>query len=389
MIQTATRLGHVQEYYFSRKLRQIAELNAQGHNILNLGIGSPDRPPHPSVVEKLHEVAMKDATHGYQSYKGAPALRQAFAEWYSHHFKVNLNPETEILPLIGSKEGIFHIAMTYLNPGDEVLVPNPGYPSYAATAELAGAVVRSYDLLEEKNWQPDLDALTTSDLSRVKMMWVNYPNMPTGAQADPAFLQKLRTFGEQHEILICNDNPYAFILNDQPTSLLTGGVSDWVLELNSLSKSHNMAGWRIGMIAGAKAHIDNILRFKSNLDSGMFLPAQLAAAQALSLGEDWFVELNREYRQRRALAEQIAHTLGCTFDPNQVGMFVWAKVPESVIEVEPWVDDLLLHARVFLTPGFIFGSNGAQHIRLSLCSTQADFSEALARIQKHLSKWDR
>lgn len=386
MIATADRLGNVQEYYFSQKLRQIAELNAQGYDILNLGIGSPDRAPESRVIQTLHESALKGNAHGYQNYKGIPQLRKAFVDWYKNYFQVSLNPETEILPLIGSKEGIFHIAMTYLNPGDEVLVPNPGYPSYGATALLAGATVRSYDLLESRNWQPDLETLEKSDLSKVKMMWVNYPNMPTGAQADNAFFKKLIAFAEQNDILVCNDNPYAFILNDLPMSLLADGLNDHIIELNSLSKSHNMAGWRMGMVAATKTHIDNILRFKSNLDSGMFLPIQQAAVEALSLGAEWFTDLNKEYRERRKIAAEILDVLGCSFDQKQVGMFLWAKVPGQVAEVEPWVDDILLNAQVFLTPGFIFGSNGGRYIRISLCSTQEAFREALTRIKKHLGQ---
>ena len=385
MIATADRLGNVQEYYFSRKLRQIAELNAQGHDILNLGIGSPDRMPGQSVVDKLGSEALKENVHGYQSYKGIPQLRKAFSDWYAKYFNTALNPETEILPLIGSKEGIFHISMTYLNPGDEVLVPNPGYPSYGATAELAGAVARTYDLEESRNWQPDLETMAKNDLSKVKIMWVNYPNMPTGAQADPDFFKKLIAFAEANDILICNDNPYAFILNDQPRSLLALGLNDHVIELNSLSKSHNMAGWRIGMVAGKQQHIDNILRFKSNLDSGMFLPAQLAAVEALSQGDDWYASVNKEYAKRRKIAGEILKTLGCEFDENQVGMFLWAKIPNIIQEVESWVDDIMLNAKVFLTPGFIFGSNGQRFIRISLCSKQATFSEALSRIKKHVA----
>ena len=385
MIATANRLGKVEEYYFSKKLRQIAELNSQGYDILNLGIGSPDRMPAKSVVTKLGTEALKDNVHGYQSYKGIPQLRKAFADWYVKYFDVTLNPETDILPLIGSKEGIFHISMTYLNPGDEVLVPNPGYPSYGATAELAGAVTRSYDLVESRNWQPDLDALAKTDLSKVKIMWVNYPNMPTGAQADLAFFNHLIDFAQKHDILICNDNPYAFILNEHPRSLLAIGLSDHVIELNSLSKSHNMAGWRMGMVAATKGHIDNILRFKSNLDSGMFLPTQLAAVEALSQDKEWYASVNSEYRERRIIAGEILQTLGCLYDQNQVGMFLWARIPDTIENVEPWVDDIMLSAKVFLTPGFIFGSNGQRFIRISLCSSQDTFKEALLRVKNYVS----
>lgn len=384
MIQTANRLGNVQEYYFSKKLREIAELNAKGFDILNLGIGSPDRAPAPSVIARLNEEAAKGNTHGYQSYKGAPKMRQAFADWYLKYFEVDLNPETEILPLIGSKEGIFHISMTYLNEGDEVLVPNPGYPSYAAASKLTGAVIRNYDLKEENGWLPDLQTLANQDLTRVKIMWVNYPNMPTGTRASHEFFKELIAVAEANDIVVCNDNPYGFILNDEPMSLLADGLSDHLIELNSLSKSHNMAGWRIGMLASTKAHIDNILRFKSNLDSGMFLPAQLAAAEALVLGDDWYKEVNDEYKERRSLAWEIMDLLGATYDKDQVGMFVWAKVPDEVEEVEKWIDGVLTGAQVFITPGFIFGSNGERFIRISLCSKQSTFREAISRITKYL-----
>ncbi len=386
MIQTANRLGNVQEYYFSKKLREIAELNTSGYDILNLGIGSPDRAPAPSVIERLNAEAEKENTHGYQSYKGSPLMRRAFADWYKKFFGVELNPETEILPLIGSKEGIFHISMTYLNEGDEVLVPNPGYPSYAAASILTGAVIRNYDLKEENSWMPDLEALAREDLSKVKIMWVNYPNMPTGTRASKEFFNELIAFAEANDIVVCNDNPYAFILNDKPMSLLEGGLSDHLIELNSLSKSHNMAGWRMGMLASTKAHVDNILRFKSNLDSGQFLPAQLAATEALNLGQEWYDGLNVEYKKRRELAWEIMDLLGATSDKEQVGMFVWAKVPDEIEEVEKWIDEILMGAQVFITPGFIFGSNGERFIRISLCAKQEIFKEAIARITKFLKR---
>ncbi len=385
-MKTADRLGDVQEYYFSKKLREIAQMNANGHSVLNLGIGSPDRPPHKEVIEALNQESQKDNTHAYQSYKGAPELRQAFADWYGKFFDAKLDPESEILPLIGSKEGIFHISMTYLNPGDEVLVPNPGYPSYAAASKLAGATIRTYDLTEENGWKPNLDALRYQDLSKVKIMWVNYPNMPTGTPATLEFFEDVKDFAESNDILVCNDNPYSFILNDQPMSLLSSGKGEHLLELNSLSKSHNMAGWRIGMLAGSKTHIDNVLRFKSNLDSGMFLPAQRAAAKALALDESWYEKLNAEYQERRKLACQIMDLLGCTYDQNQVGMFVWAKIPDQVESVEAWVDEILLKAEVFITPGFIFGTNGSRFIRISLCSNQEMFNEAISRIEKFQGK---
>lgn len=385
MMQTANRLGQVQEYYFSRKLREIAELNANGANILNLGIGSPDQAPHPEVIEKLSVHAHQENTHGYQSYKGIPELRNAFANWYKKYFQVQLDPNTEILPLIGSKEGIFHISMTYLNEGDEVLVPNPGYPTYASASRLTGARMRTYDLEEQMGWAPNLEKMADQDLSKVKIMWVNYPNMPTGTNANSRLFEDLAGFGEAHNILVCNDNPYAFVLNDQPTSLLSAGLGNHVLELNSLSKSHNMAGWRIGMIGASKHHIDNILRFKSNLDSGMFLPAQLAAAHALSLDDDWYKTINSEYTERRRYAHEIMDLLNCTVGPDQVGMFIWAKVPNEVGEVEAWLDKLMLGAKVFITPGFIFGTNGDRYVRISLCSKQEVFKDAISRVKTYLT----
>lgn len=386
MIATASRLGNVQEYYFSTKLRQIAELNKKGSDILNLGIGSPDRAPDSAVVQKLQEEAAKESTHAYQSYKGIPQLRQAFAEWYDTYYKVSLNPETEILPLIGSKEGIFHISMTYLDVGDEVLVPNPGYPTYATASRLTGATIRLYDLKEQNNWLPDLESLESQDLSNVKLMWVNYPNMPTGQRTTREFLLELGAFAERNDLVVCNDNPYSFILNDEALSLLESGVSDHIIELNSLSKSHNMAGWRMGMVAASEQHIANILRFKSNMDSGMFLPIQLAAIEALKLGKDWYDRLNEEYRNRRSMAWEILDMLACEYNKNQAGLFVWAKVPNTIKSVENWIDELMFGAEVFITPGFIFGSNGERYIRISLCSTQEIFKTARSRIQSFLSK---
>jgi len=381
MITTAARLGNVEEYYFSKKLREIAEMNAKGMKILNLGVGSPDGKPDDSVVEKLSEESQKNSSHGYQSYKGIPQLREAFADWYARFFKVILNPETEILPLIGSKEGIFHISMTYLEEGDEVLVPNPGYPTYASASKLAGATIRSYDLTEDTNWLPDLKVLEAQDLSKVKLMWVNYPNMPSGKNASRELFQELTAFAKRNELVICNDNPYGFILNDEPISLLEDGLNDHVIELNSLSKSHNMAGWRMGMVAASKLHIDNTLRFKSNVDSGMFLPIQHAAIEALKLGQNWYDGVNENYRERRTLAWEIMDLLGCDYDQNQVGMFVWAKVSDTIENVEVWIDEVLAEAKVFITPGFIFGSNGERYIRISLCSNQEVFKEAISRIQ--------
>jgi len=386
MITIADRISGVEEYYFSKKLREIAQLRAQGKDIINLGIGSPDLKPADTVINALNQTSQKDNVHGYQSYKGIPTLRQAFTAWYKKYYSVDLNPDTEILPLIGSKEGIMHISMTYLNPGDEVLVPNPGYPAYAASAKLTGATCRYYSLSDTQGWLPDLKALENTDLSKVKMMWVNYPNMPTGTCASKSLFEELKAFGERNQILICNDNPYSFILNDQPLSMLSAGLSDYVLELNSLSKSHNMAGWRVGMIAANEQHINNILTFKSNMDSGMFLGIQEAAIEALKLGDDWYESVNETYKERRAVVWQIMDTLNCQYDKDQVGMFVWAKIPESIADVDVMINEILHQADVFITPGFIFGDNGKRYIRISLCAPAATFEKALERIKNIKNK---
>lgn len=381
-IQTAGRLGQVEEYYFSRKLREIAQMRAEGKQVLNLGIGSPDLPPAPEVIEVLHQASSSSDNHGYQSYSGIPELRQAFAGWYQKWFEVNLDPNTEILPLIGSKEGIMHISMTFLEEGDEVLVPNPGYPTYRAVARLTGASVREYKLEASRGWFPDLEALGRQDLSKVKIMWINYPNMPTGTRATRSFFMDLVDFARQHQILIVNDNPYAFILNEQPLSLLSmPGAMEVALELNSLSKSHNMAGWRAGMLAGKADFLQNILRFKSNMDSGMFRPLQLAAAQALSLPQRWYEDLNGIYLSRRQKVFELMDQLGCTYKTDQVGMFVWASIPPAYENAYALSDEILEKAHVFITPGGIFGSTGEQYIRASLCSTEAVFAEAVARIK--------
>ncbi|PHN01444.1 pyridoxal phosphate-dependent aminotransferase [Flavilitoribacter nigricans] len=381
-IQTASRLGQVEEYYFSRKLREIAQMRAEGKDVLNLGIGSPDLPPAPEVIETLHQASSSAGNHGYQSYNGIPELRQAFADWYRNWFEVELDPNTEILPLIGSKEGIMHISMTYLEAGDEVLVPNPGYPTYSAVARLTGASIRHYNLEADKGWFPDLDALGQEDLSKVKIMWINYPNMPTGTPASKEFFSDLVDFARKHEILIINDNPYAFILNDEPLSLLSvPGAMDVAMELNSLSKSHNMAGWRAGMLAGKKEFLQDVLRFKSNMDSGMFRPLQMAAAKALSLPESWYRDLNAVYTGRRSKVFALLDQLGCTYNTDQVGMFVWAETPEQYPDGYALSDEVLEKAHVFITPGGIFGSSGTPYIRVSLCSTEAVFAEALDRIK--------
>ncbi|MCH5720622.1 pyridoxal phosphate-dependent aminotransferase [Niabella hibiscisoli] len=384
-MEVAKRLQGVGEYYFSQKLREIDELNKQGKNIVNLGIGSPDLPPHPDVVKVLFEEAQKPNVHGYQNYKGSPVLRKAFADWYQKWYGVSLNADTEILPLIGSKEGIMHICMTYLNEGDAVLVPNPGYPTYRSNVTIAGGVCINYDLKEENNSQPDFDALEATDLSKVKLFFVNYPQMPTGQQPDKEVFAKLIAFARKHSILIVHDNPYSFVLNDEPVSLLSiEGAKDVVIELNSLSKSHNMAGWRVGVLCGAAERINEVLRFKSNMDSGMFLPLQLAAAKALTLGKDWHDEVNVIYRERREKVFQLLDLLGAVYSKNQVGMFVWAKIPAGYKDGYAIADDVLYKANVFITPGGIFGSAGNEYIRISLCGSVERFDEAIKRIKAGL-----
>jgi aspartate/methionine/tyrosine aminotransferase len=383
-VSVASRLQHTQEYYFSQKLREIDGLNKAGKQIINLGIGSPDMPPHPNVVAALTRAAELPNTHAYQSYKGVPALRQAMAGWYQRQYSVTLDPESEILPLLGSKEGIIHVSMTFLEAGDEVLIPNPGYPAYRAAAHLSGATPIDYDLTAENNWLPDLEALSQRDLSRVKLMWVNYPHMPTGTAANAAFFTKLVAFATEHNILLVDDNPYSFILNtEQPQSLLAvPGAREVVLELNSLSKSHNMAGWRVGLLAGRADLLQEVLRFKSNLDSGMFLPVQLAAVEALNLDATWYQELNAHYRARRELVFELLDTIGCRYDRNQVGLFVWAPIPAGYADGYALSDELLYNANVFITPGGIFGSNGNNFIRVSLCQTKEVLQAALGRIKQ-------
>lgn len=386
-ITTASRLGEVKEYYFSVKLKEIAALNQEGKNILNLGIGSPDLPPHSAVMEALCQHVGRANSHGYQSYAGIPELRKAIAEWYQRYFNVEIDPDQEVLPLIGSKEGLMHIAMTYLEPGDEVLVPNPGYPAYQAVSKLTGADIRFYDLKEENNWLPDLELLSAQDLSKVKLMWVNYPNMPTGAAATRKIFEALVSFGKAHQILIVNDNPYTFILSDQYKSIMAvDGAKEVALELNSLSKSHNMAGWRVGLLVGAGARVKEILRFKSNMDSGMFKPIQMAAAVALGLDESWYKEINKIYRERRKVVFDILKVLDCSFNDNQIGMFVWAKIPKKMANGFEFTDAILNYARVFITPGGIFGTNGDRYIRISLCSEKEVFEEALRRVEESKDK---
>lgn len=384
-MKTAKRLEGIGEYYFSEKLREIELLNQQGPRVINLGIGSPDLPPHPDVIRVLQEESARADTHAYQSYKGAPALRQAMSNWYRRWYGVELDAATEILPLIGSKEGIMHICMTYLDAGDEALVPDPGYPTYSSAVRLAGGTVRPYALQAALNWYPDLAALERAGLSRVKLMFVNYPHMPTGTLPDATFFTRLVQFAEKHQILLVHDNPYSFILNDAPMSLLRlPGAKQVVLELNSLSKSMNMAGWRVGMLCGAKEHIDAVLRFKSNMDSGMFLPIQLAAAKALTLEQDWYDQVNAVYRRRKEKALALLDLLGCTYDAQQAGMFVWAAVPNNYASGFALSDALLHNSRVFITPGGIFGAAGSQYIRVSLCSSEATFDESISRVASYL-----
>ncbi|MES1217878.1 MAG: aminotransferase class I/II-fold pyridoxal phosphate-dependent enzyme [Bacteroidota bacterium] len=393
-MEIAKRLEGIGEYYFSQKLREIDELNKQGKNIINLGIGSPDQPPHPDVIKVLHEESAKPNVHGYQSYKGSPVLRKAVSDWYKKWYNVELNPDSEILPLIGSKEGIMHICMTYLNKGDEVLVPDPGYPTYRSAVKLAGGKSVEYKLREKNNYEPDFDKLEKKNLKKVKLMFVNYPQMPTGQLPSKELFEKLIAFGKTNDILIIHDNPYSFILNEDPMSLLSiDGAKDCVIELNSLSKSHNMAGWRVGMLCGAKERIEEVLRFKSNMDSGMFLPVQLAAAKALSLGKEWHDEVNKVYKERREKAFELLDILKCRYSKEQAGLFVWAKVPgkyykkSNASQIPPLggggalSDDVLYNANVFITPGGIFGSAGEKYVRVSLCSTVEKISESIERIK--------
>lgn len=385
-IEVASRLQHTEEYYFSKKLREIDELNKAGKNIINLGIGSPDLPPHPAVIKTLSEQSALPNTHGYQSYKGSPVLRQAMADWYRRYYQVFLDPNSQILPLIGSKEGIVHICMTYLEAGDEVLVPNPGYPAYTSAVRISGASIVAYELREEKNWLPDLAEIEKQDLSKVKMMWINYPHMPTGASATSDMFTDIIAFGKRHNILICHDNPYSFILNTNPQSILAiPGALDVAIELNSLSKSSNMAGWRIGMLMAHEDRINEILRFKSNMDSGMFLPLQLAAAKALSLDSSWYTEINAEYKQRRDFTFQLLELLGCSFQRDQVGLFVWARIPPRFADGYALADEVLYNANVFITPGGIFGSAGNGYVRVSLCAKLEVFQQAIERIKQSLS----
>ncbi|HLP05948.1 MAG TPA: aminotransferase class I/II-fold pyridoxal phosphate-dependent enzyme [Paludibacter sp.] len=381
-IQPATRLNSVSEYYFSAKLREVGEMNAAGRNVINLGIGNPDLPPSPETIEALCNEANKPNVHGYQSYVGIPELRKGFADWYRKWYGVELNPATEIQPLIGSKEGILHITLAFVNPGDSVLVPNPGYPTYTSASSLCGANIVSYDLDEQNNWEPDFEALEKMDLSAVKLMWVNYPNMPTGANASGLLFEKLVAFGKKHSIVICNDNPYSFILNDKKLSILAvPGAKDICIEMNSMSKSHNMAGWRMAMLATNAQFIQWILKVKSNVDSGMYRPMMVAAVAALRNTEAWHDEMNKVYARRREIAYKIMDALGCNYDKKQVGMFIWARIPDTYTNAGQLADEVLYGKNVFITPGFIFGDKGNRYVRISLCCTEALLQEALERIK--------
>ena len=383
-ITPAERVSAVQEYYFSRKLKEVAKLNAEGQDIISLAIGSPDMPPSAQTVKKLCEVAAQPNAHGYQPTMGTPELRQAMAHFYKQWYNVDLDSNTEVQPLIGSKEGILHVTLAFVNPGEKVLVPNPGYPTYTSLSKILGAQIVNYNLREDNGWQPDFEELEQMDLSNVKLMWTNYPNMPTGGNARRETYERLVAFAKKHGIVVVNDNPYSFILNEHPMSLLqVPGAKDCCIEFNSMSKSHNMPGWRVGMCASNATFISWILKIKSNIDSGTFRGLQLAAAEAYNTNTaEWHREANiNTYRCRRNIAEQIMTTLGCTYDPSQVGMFLWGRIPDSYTDAEELTERVLHKARVFITPGFIFGSNGKRYIRISLCAKDEKIKEALQRIQ--------
>ena len=383
-IEPAEHIKSIQEYYFSVKLAEVARMNAEGKDVISLAVGAPDRMPSPETIDTLCETARRPDVHAYQPYAGIPELRRAYADWYKNIYGVLL-AQDEVLPLIGSKEGILHISMTFLNFGDAVLVPNPGYPTYISVSELLRARIIQYDLKEEDGWQPDFEALERLDLTGVKLMWVNYPNMPTGANATPSLFEKLVAFGRKHGIIICHDNPYSFILNDTPMSILSvPGAKDICIELNSLSKSHNMSGWRMGMLVSNPQFVKWVLRAKSNIDSGQFKPMQLAAVAALSNSAAWHADMNRIYAERRIWAEKIMELLNASYDRSQVGLFVWGKLPDASPGSEALVDELLQGARVFITPGSIFGSNGARFIRISLGSSVEKMQEACKRIETYL-----
>ncbi len=385
LIKPAERLSLVEEYYFSRKLKEVAQMNADGEDVISLAIGSPDMPPSPQAIDKLCETARQPQAHGYQPTMGTPELRDAMAAFYRKSYGVDVDPKTEVLPLIGSKEGILHTTLALVNAGDEVLVPNPGYPTYTSLSKILGAKVVNYNLSEANGWQPDFDELERMDTSKVRIMWTNYPNMPTGGNACMETYRRLVDFARRRGIVVINDNPYSFILNEHPISILqVDGAKDCCLEFNSMSKSFNMPGWRVGMVIGNSEIISWILKVKSNIDSGTFRGIQLAAAEALKTNSpEWHREYNIDiYRRRRDIAEQIMHTLDCTFDPSQVGMFLWGKIPSHYKNCEELTEKVLHGARVFITPGFIFGSNGDRYIRISLCAKEEKMNEALERIKQ-------
>lgn len=384
MIQPAQRINEIQEYYFSRKLKEVARLNTEGRDIISLAIGSPDMPPSEATVDKLCEVARDPHAHGYQPTAGLPELRRAMAGFYKRTYGVELDPMTEVQPIIGSKEGIMYVTLAFCNPGDEVLIPNPGYPTYTAISKIFGTRITYYDLLEDNGWQPDFEQLERMDLSRVKVLWANYPNMPTGGDARRETLERLVDFARRHQIVVVNDNPYSLILNEHPTSLLqVEGAKECCIEFNSMSKSHNMPGWRVAMMASNPQYISWMFKVQSNIENGTFRGIQLAAAEAYNTNTpEWHREYNIEvYRHRRQLAEQVMTALGCTFDPAQVGMFLWGRIPDRYADVEELTERVLHEARVFITPGFIFGSNGRRYVRISLCAKDEKIAEALRRIK--------
>lgn len=388
-IRPADRVGMVGEYYLQRKLKEVARMNLEGKDVISLGIGGPDLPPPDRVVERLVEAASQPSAHGYQLTSGIPQLREAFAAWYDRHYGVKLDPATEVQPLIGSKEGILHVSLAFLNPGDCVLVPDPGYPTYTSATRLAGGEVLTYDLTEDNGWMPDFEALERMPLERVKLMWVNYPHMPTGTQASRELFRRLVDFGKRHGIVIVNDNPYSFILNDNPLSILqVEGAKDIAIEMNSLSKSHNMAGWRVAMIASNPDFVGWVMKVKSNVDSGQFKPVMLAAAEALNAPGEWYESLNAVYASRRKVAERIMDALGCSFDPAQRGLFIWGRIPDSCGGSEELADNILYGAGVFITPGFIFGKNGKRYVRISLCADEQTLSRALRRIEDYIGRAD-
>lgn len=381
MITTANRLASVQEYYFSRKLREVAQMVQKGHLVINMGIGSPDLAPHPEVIKALSNAMEHPRAHMYQSYQGLPEFRSAIAAFYHKHYQVTLDPNTEVLPLMGSKEGIMHISMAFLNKGDQVLFPNPGYPTYAAVTKLVEAEPVLYNLTASNHWQPDFEALEALDTSRVKIMWINYPHMPTGTEAQAETFDRLIAWAKARNVLLVNDNPYSFVLTEEPQSILSRpGAMDVAIELNSLSKSFNMAGWRVGMLSGKAESIQAVLKVKSNMDSGMFFGIQQGAIAALKADNVWFESLNKIYSKRRKLVEQLATKLGAVYDPKSVGLFVWAKLPSGAVDAEMFIDKILQEQHIFITPGTIFGSQGEGYIRFSLCVPEATIEEAIKRI---------